>query len=110
VKVVYYRLKMTDVSHVVSYSNIVAIGLDPTGGDSLRLINTAVTGLVYLQYTSAGSSSALNLRVISMRGQIMIQQLLPVSAGVNSYSIDASALPKGMYLQAAGQSIRFVKL
>jgi hypothetical protein len=102
---------MTDVTHAVSYSNIVAIGLDQNGGDSLRLINTAVTGLAYLQYTSTGSSSALNLRVISMSGQVMIQQLLPVSAGVNSYTVDASALPKGVYvLQAAGQSIRFVKL
>jgi len=76
----------------------------------LRLINTVVTGMAYLQYTTAEPAPALNLRVISMSGQIMIQAQLPVSAGVNSYSIDASALPKGMYvLQAAGQSIQFVK-
>jgi uncharacterized repeat protein (TIGR03803 family) len=111
VKVAYYRLKMTDASQVVTYSNIVAIGLGENGGDSLRLINTAVSGIAYLQYTSAGSSSSLNCRVVSMSGQLSIQEQLPVSAGVNSYSIDVSVLPKGMYiLQAAGQSIRFVKL
>jgi uncharacterized repeat protein (TIGR03803 family) len=111
VNVAYYRLKMTDVNQVLSYSNIVAIGLAGNGGDSLRLINTAVTGTAFLQYTSAGASSALNLTVVSMSGHIMIQQQLPVSAGINSYSIDASALPKGMYvIHAAGRSIQFMKL
>jgi hypothetical protein len=111
VRVVYYRLKMTDVNQVVSYSNVVAIGLTGDGGDSLRLINTAVTGTAFLQYTSVGASSALNVTVVTMGGHIVIQQLLPVSAGVNSYSIDASALPKGMYvIHAAGQSIKFIRL
>jgi hypothetical protein len=111
VKVAYYRLKMTDESRVVSYSNVVAIGLATDGGDSLRLINTAVTGTAWLQYTSVGAGSALNLRVVGMNGMIWIQEELPVAAGVNSYSIDATALPKGMYvLQAAGRSIKFVKL
>jgi uncharacterized repeat protein (TIGR03803 family) len=111
VKVVYYRLKMTDTNQVVLNSNILAIGLDWDGGDSLRLINTVVSGIAYLQYTSAGSSSALNLRIVSMSGQLMIRQLLPVSSGINSYSIDASALPRGIYvLQVGGRSIRFVKL
>ncbi len=85
--------------------------LEKQDGDSLRLINTVVTGTAYLQYTTPGSASTLNLRVVSMGGQILIQQQLPVSVGVNSYSIDASALPKGMYvLQAAGRSIQFIKL
>ena len=111
VNVAYYRLKMTDESQVVSYSNVVAIGLGDEGGDSLRLINTAVTGMAYLQYTSVETSSALNLRVVGMNGMIWIQQQLPVGAGVNSYSIDATALPRGMYiLQAAGRSIKFMKL
>ena len=111
VEVAYYRLKMTDASQVVSYSNVVAIGLGSDGGDSLRLINTVVTGTAFLQYTSIGAGSALNLRVVGMNGMIWIQQQLPVAAGVNSYSIDASALPRGMYiLQAAGRSIKFMKL
>jgi uncharacterized repeat protein (TIGR03803 family) len=111
VKVAYYRLKMTDVSQVESYSNVVAIGLGNESGDSLRLINTAVTGTAFLQYKSAGASSTLNMRVVGMNGELWIQQELPVSAGVNSYSITTTALPKGMYiLQAAGRSIKFVKL
>jgi hypothetical protein len=102
---------MTDVNQVQSYSNVVAIGLGGDGGDSLRLINTAVTGTAFLQYTSVGASSAMDLRVVGMNGTVWIQQQLPVSAGVNSYSIDASALPKGMYvIHAAGQSIKFVRL
>jgi len=110
VNVAYYRLKMTDVTQVESYSNVVAIGLGNEGGDSLRLINTAVTGTAFLQYRSVGTSSTLNVRVVGMNGGLWIQQELPVSAGVNSYSIDATALPKGMYvLQAAGRSIKFVK-
>jgi hypothetical protein len=57
------------------------------------------------------TSSALNVIVVSMIGHTMIQQQLPVSAGINSYSIDASALPKGMYvIHAAGRSIQFMKL
>jgi uncharacterized repeat protein (TIGR03803 family) len=111
VKVAYYRLKMTDESRVVSYSNVVAIGLGNEGGDSLRLINTAVTGTAFLQYSSVGAGSALNLRVVGMNGMVWIQQQLPVGAGVNSYPIDVTALPAGMYiLQAAGRSIKFVKL
>jgi uncharacterized repeat protein (TIGR03803 family) len=111
VSVVYYRLKMTDVSQVVSYSNIVAIGLGGGGGDSLRLINTVVSGLAFLQYTGTGAGSQLDVKVVSMRGVVWIQQELPVGAGINSYSIDASALPAGMYvLQAAGRSIKFVRL
>lgn len=110
-KVAYYRLKMTDVNQVLSYSNVVAIGLGGGGGDSLRLINTAVTGTAFLQYASTGSSSSLMVTVVTMSGYIVIQQQLPVAAGVNSYTIDASALPKGMYvIHAAGQSIRFVRL
>lgn len=98
-------LYLPRVPSVVSAST-----LEKQQGDSLRLINTVVTGMAYLQYTTAEPAPALNLRVISMSGQIMIQAQLPVSVGVNSYSIDASALPKGMYvLQAAGQSIQFVK-
>jgi hypothetical protein len=112
VNVAYYRLKMTDVNQVLSYSNVVVIGLGGgIGGDSLRLINTVVTGVAFLQYTSAGAQSALNIMVVNMSGHIMIQQQLPVSAGVNSYSIDASALPKGMYIiHAGGRSIKFVKV
>jgi uncharacterized repeat protein (TIGR03803 family) len=110
-KVAYYRLKMTDANLLVSYSNVVAIGLGSDGGDSLRLINTAVTGSAFLQYKSVGSSSALMVTVVTMSGHIVIQQQLPVAAGVNSYTIDASALPKGMYvIHAAGQSIRFLRL
>ena len=111
VSVAYYRLKMTDASRVVSYSNVVAIGLRGGGGDSLRLINTVVNGQAFLQYTSAGAGSQLDVKVVSMRGVVWIQQELPVAAGVNSYTIDASALPAGMYvLQAAGRSIKFVRL
>jgi uncharacterized repeat protein (TIGR03803 family) len=110
-KAAYYRLKMTDVNQVVSYSNIVVIGLDATGGDSLRLLNTVVSGQAFLQYTSVGAGSQLDVKVVSMRGVVWIQQELPVAAGVNSYTIDASALPAGMYvLYAAGRSIKFVKL
>jgi uncharacterized repeat protein (TIGR03803 family) len=110
-KAAYYRLKMTDVNQVVSYSNIVVIGLDAAGGDSLRLVNTVVSGQAFLQYTSVGAGSQLDVKVVSMRGVVWIQQELPVAAGVNSYTIDASALPAGMYvLQAAGRSIKFVKL
>jgi uncharacterized repeat protein (TIGR03803 family) len=111
VSVAYYRLKMTDGNQVVSYSNIVAIGLGVDVGDGLRLINSAVTGTAFLSYSSAGAQSAMNVTVVTMSGHIVIQQQLPVSAGINSYSIDASALPKGMYvIHAAGQSIKFVKL
>jgi uncharacterized repeat protein (TIGR03803 family) len=111
VNVAYYRLKMTDVNQVMSYSNIVALSLGGNGDDSLRLINTAVTGTAFLQYKSTGFSAAFNLTVVSISGHIMIQQQLPVSAGVNSYSIDASALPKGMYvIHAAGRSIQFMRL
>jgi hypothetical protein len=111
VTVAYYRLKMTDESQVASYSNVVAIGLGSESGDSLRLINTAVMGTAFLQYRSAEASSTLNVRVVGMNGGLWIQQELPVSVGVNSYSIDATTLPKGMYvLQAAGRSIKFVKL
>jgi uncharacterized repeat protein (TIGR03803 family) len=85
--------------------------LDKQDGDSLRLINTVVSGTAYLQYITPRSATALNLRVVSMGGQILIQQQLPVSVGLNSYSIDASELPRGMYvLQAAGRSIQFIKL
>jgi hypothetical protein len=81
------------------------------GGDSLRLINTVVSGLAFLQYTGTGAGSQLDVKVVSMRGVVWIQQELPVGAGINSYSIDASALPAGMYvLQAAGRSIKFVRL
>ncbi|HTR29779.1 MAG TPA: choice-of-anchor tandem repeat GloVer-containing protein [Puia sp.] len=111
VKVAYYRLKMTNANQEVSYSNIVAIELGTGGGDSLQLINTAVHGTAFLQYTSAGASGTLNVRVVGMNGALWIQQVLPVSAGVNSYSINTTALPKGMYvLQAAGRSIKFMKL
>jgi hypothetical protein len=109
VNVVYYRLRIVEISGVASYSNTVAIGLGDAG-DRLQLINTVVTGTANLQYTTTTSGSTY-LRVVGLSGQVVMQQMLPVSAGVNSYSLDMQSLPKGMYvLQAAGNSIKFVKL
>ena len=109
--VAYYRLKMTDDNQTVSYSNIVAIAIGGNGGDGLRLINTVVTGTAFLQYNGGGSLSTLDVRVTDMSGKVWIEQHLPVNTGVSSYSIDASALPQGMYvIQGAGKSIRFVRL
>jgi uncharacterized repeat protein (TIGR03803 family) len=111
ISVVYYRLKMMEVSGSTSNSQVVAVGLGGSRADSLRLINTVVTGTAFLQYTSVRAQAALNARVLSMGGELMISQQLPVSVGVNSYSLDLSGLPKGMYvLQVAGRSFSFLRL
>ncbi len=109
VNIAYYRLKMVETTGLSSYSNTIAIGLGDAA-DQLRLINTVVTGTALLQYTTATTGS-MYLRVVSLSGQVMQQEVLSVSAGVNSYSLDMQALPKGMYvLQAGRNSIKFVRL
>gem|GEM_PF-2036422 len=112
INVVYYRLKMQEEPGPSSYSNVVAISLNTTHmSDDLRLVNTLVTGTAFLEYKSGEANGTLDLRIINLAGQVLQQQLLPVAKGVNSYTLDLQSLPKGSYvLQAAGKSIRFVKL
>jgi uncharacterized repeat protein (TIGR03803 family) len=110
VGVVYYRLKLTHASQTASYTNIVAIGLQQEN-DHLRLVNTMVTGTAYLEYSATTTKGSMLMRVVNSSGQVMLQQNLVFSKGMNNYTLDMQALPKGMYLlQAAGKTIRFMKM
>jgi uncharacterized repeat protein (TIGR03803 family) len=112
INVVYYRLKMQEDPGPSTYSNVVAISLNTTNmSDGLRLVNTLVTGTAFLEYRSEDANGTLDLRIINLAGQVLQQQILPVAKGVNSYTLDLQSLPRGSYvLQAAGKSIRFMKL
>jgi FG-GAP-like repeat/FG-GAP repeat len=111
VTVVYYRIKTVDIDGNYSYSDIIAIPLGESNGkDGLNLINTMVNGTAFILYTTEKAGS-LNLRVVSLSGQIMMQQNLGSAIGINRYSVDMQSLPKGLYvLQGAAKAIKFVRL
>lgn len=107
--VIYYRLKMIDTDGQFKYSNVVTIYLaditgltispNPTSGETKMMINAAMDGTVHW-------------KLRDNNGRVVMQNVIGVSKGNNSVTINAGSLSVGLYyLHVKGAGInQHVKL
>lgn len=96
-EVVYYRLKMTDKSNVVTYSKVLVFKNTTKSEFTLKVLNNPVTDKLTISFESATQGNA-TLRVLDMSGrQVMIQKLGSYK-GTNTISLPLPVLNNGMYV------------
>ncbi|MEP6676545.1 MAG: T9SS type A sorting domain-containing protein, partial [Ferruginibacter sp.] len=94
--VIYYRLKMFDISGSYVYSKIIVVR---TGNDKISALlfpNPASTGTT-LELTGNTTTNAF-ITVIDETGRTVIKNSITINSGSNFYSIDCKNLPAGIYL------------
>jgi len=109
----YYRLKQTDFTEEVSYSNLVAItreGKDPV---SVIYPNPSSGGKVNVAFLSSQSGAA-SLAIYSVTGQLVQFRQINDIKGLNGIEVDVTDLSKGMYffsvtINNATENIKFIK-
>ncbi len=94
----YYRLKQIDLDGRSSYSNIVLLKSDA----SLSLVLNGVFPNPAVNYIkldiTAPANEQLNIVLADMKGCIIQQQKIGVTAGSNNVHFDVSQLSKGTYI------------
>ena len=93
---VYYRLQMVDHDGNYTYSGTIAVLLK-TRKAQLSIFPNPVKETLYVQLISA-KSEKLSIQIIDMKGSVLQQQVVSVTAGNISLSFNASKLTKGTYL------------
>jgi hypothetical protein len=108
---IYYRLQQKDLDGRITYSQIIVLSLD--NSNILLLYPNPVDKSINLTITTATTGKA-QARIIDNNGRILRQQLIDLTAGSTSLSMDVSGLAKGIYyLELKGEAInerkQFVK-
>jgi len=97
----YYRLKQTDISGKISYSNTVLVkGLKP----SVFTLNTIFPNPAKDKITAALQSpfaGNVTFVVTDMTGKIIKRQVANMAVGDNIISLDIATMPRGSYLLKA---------
>jgi hypothetical protein len=111
---IYYRLKITDRSSMVTYSKVLVFDNETTGKEKLNILGTNVTDKLTLSFQSQLSQST-ELNVLDMAGKLILKQSVKASKGNNlvSFSLPAS-MNNGMYVASLSgnnfnRSAQFVK-
>jgi hypothetical protein len=111
---VYYRLKMTDKSAVISYSKILAFASAGITGKPLNITGNNVSDKLTISFQSDMSQPA-ELRIADMNGKMILQQKLTAYKGNNLVSLALpSAMNSGMYIatltiEGANSTAKFIK-
>jgi len=111
---VYYRLRMTDKSDVVTYSKILVFNNNASNGKPLNIIGNVTNDRLTFGY-EAVANSKVEVRVLDMNGRVMVKQTLNANKGNNLASISLpSAMTSGMYIatltaENLNSSAKFVK-
>lgn len=111
---VYYRLRMTDKSDVVTYSKILVFNSNASNTKPLNIIGNVTNDKLTFSYDAA-SNSKVEIRVLDMNGRVMVKQTLNANKGNNLASISLpSAMTSGMYIatlsaENVNSSSKFVK-
>jgi len=111
---VYYRLKMTDASGNVTYSEIRLILNDANVFELLNIRPNPVEGEAWLNVSSS-QSDKVELVIYSVDGREIQRKTVQVPAGSSTINMQTAALAKGMYvirgIFSSGQSntIPFIK-
>ncbi len=98
-ELVYYRIKMTDKSGVVTYSKMIILKSNSVKVNGLKIINNPVLDdQLSFEFTSMSSGPA-NLMVIDMMGRIRVKQLINSHEGTSVINVlMPSALEPGVYV------------
>jgi hypothetical protein len=111
---VYYRLRMTDKSDVVSYSKILVFSNSASNSKPLNVIGNVVNDKLTFSYQSAATIKA-EIRILDMNGKMLAKQTLNANKGNNLASISMpSSMTNGMYLavltvENENSSAKFIK-
>jgi hypothetical protein len=95
----YYRLKMVDIDHRYTYSNVIMIRKDQANLKGLLISPNPVLsqGTVTIRL-SASAKKNVELRVIDNTGKIVLRQQNQVNEGINSISFNnQTRLQTGIY-------------
>jgi hypothetical protein len=111
---VYYRLRMTDKSDVVTYSKILVFNSNASNTKPLNIIGNVTNDKLTFGY-EAEANSKVEVRVLDMNGRVLAKQTLNANKGNNLASISLpSAMTSGMYIatltaENVNSSAKFVK-
>ncbi len=111
---VYYRIKMTDASGAVSYSDIVSISSTSNAIDFISIAPNPVKGDATLKISSSQNDN-IELVLLSMDGKELQRSIMQVSVGANTVNLHTNSLAKGLYfvkgIFSGGQThiIKFIK-
>lgn len=94
----FYRLKMIDKDGLFTYSNILKLENKATRNDfSFTAMPSIGNGKLNANLSSK-KQEIVTLQVINLNGVIVYTEKLNVAKGTNSFLVDISNQPKGMYL------------
>jgi hypothetical protein len=111
---VYYRLRMTDKSDAVTYSKILVFNNNASNRKPLNIIGNITNDKLTFGY-EAVVNSKVEIRILDMKGRVMMKQTLNATKGNNLASISLpSAMTSGMYIatltaENVNSSAKFVK-
>ena len=111
---VYYRVKMTDASGVVSYSDIVLLSTAINAIDFIGIAPNPVQNDATIKISSSRNDK-VEIVLLSLDGKELQHSSIQVQAGANTVNLHAANLAKGVYIVrgifSGGQThtVKFVK-
>lgn len=100
---VYYRLRMTDKSNVVSYSKVLVFNSAANSSKPLNILGNVVNDKLTFSFDATTNTKA-ELRIVDLNGRLMMSQAFTTSKGNNLASISLLAsLKGGMYIAVLWQ-------
>jgi hypothetical protein len=105
----FYRLKQVDIDGNIRYHRIVSVNRSDMPYVDLNFENPVSTNLVLNVQTN--QFGKLNIRVISMQGQLMFSETMKCMKGENYFYRNFSTLPQGKYIiEATNEKMRVTKM
>lgn len=97
--VVYYRLKQVDANGKFTYSNTLAVRLQPINSDvAIQVAPNPFAEKLYVRFTAAENGTA-DIRINSIAGQTVVSKQSIISKGYNNLQVDGlTKLAPGMYV------------
>ncbi len=112
---VYYRLKMFDKNHVITYSKILVFQTKAaTNSSALKIINNPATDKLTMSFSSI-NNQPIEIKVYDLAGRLQMNQRMNVYQGSNLISLQlGSSFKTGMYAVEVNtgserQIVKFVK-
>jgi hypothetical protein len=98
VPVVFYRLKLTDINGVVTYSTVVPVNLSTLKAAGVILLPNPVQSQAFLSITTANAATQAEITVLNTAGRLMRRVVLPMTTNKLTLSIEEmDAWPAGVY-------------
>ncbi|MEO8821482.1 MAG: T9SS type A sorting domain-containing protein [Ginsengibacter sp.] len=103
-----YRLKMTDVDGIFTYSNVITINFNGNK-TSLKLYPNPVSSILHLKIVSEKSEN-IKLKITDALGKSVYRKIISVNAGDNSQNLNIQNLPPGTYFLNVNQNGKIEKI